>query len=418
MTGPYLVWVAGVSWDGIHGTDRHLVGALTRHARVLWVDPPVSPLTPARYCGATGRLPLPRLSQVDDRVTRLTRVALPGLTRPGIRLSTWPLVRGQIRGALGRLGIRPYAVVAASLDDVLGRFGDGVLDVLFGTDDSVAGAELMGQDAGRLRRQERRALHRADVVVTVSPGLRDRWASLRHELGRATGPAAVKPVVVPNGCDPAGHGHLDGSARPAGFDLPGPVVGLVGQLSDRIDMDVLEAVADTGLSLLVVGPHDPHWEPKRFAALAARPTVHYAGRVPTEALPAYLAAIDVGITPYRDSSFNRASFPLKTLEYLAAGRTAVSTDLPAARWLADDLAAAGLDAGMLRLATGPAEMAAAVRAAAAIPGTPELAAERRAFAERHSWPRRAEAFAAAIGLPVLPAAAGEQSPTRSVEVPQ
>ena len=413
MSGPYLVWVAGVGWDRIRGTDRHLVAALTRHARVLWVDPPVSPLTPAWRRGAAGRLPVPQLSEVDDRVTRLTPVALPGLTRRGIRVSTWPLVRAQLRWALRRLRVRPYAVVAASLDDVLGRWGADVRDVLFGTDDYVAGAELMRQDATRLRRQERRALRRADVVVAVSPGLRDRWAAVRQALGRPGDPVLVpNGCNAPNGCDPdLASSGLAGSEL-AGLDLAGPVVGLVGHLSERIDMGMLEAVADTGLTLLIVGPHDPRWEPQRFAALAGRPTVHYAGWVPTDAVAGYLAAIDVGITPYRDTPFNRASFPLKTLEYLAAGKSVVSTDLPAAHWLADDLAAAGLAAaGVLALAAGPDQMAAAVRAAAALGHSPELSARRRAFAARHSWPRRAEAFAAAIGL-----AARDSSPTRPVEV--
>ena len=58
-------------------------------------------------------------------------------------------------------------------------------------------------------------------------------------------------------------------------------------------------------------------------------------------MPAYIAAIDIGITPYLDSPFNRASFPLKTLDYLSAGRPAVSTALPAARWLYDDLLGVG-----------------------------------------------------------------------------
>jgi teichuronic acid biosynthesis glycosyltransferase TuaH len=31
-------------------------------------------------------------------------------------------------------------------------------------------------------------------------------------------------------------------------------------------------------------------------------------------LPGYLRMMDVGLVPYRDSPFNRGSFPLKTLE--------------------------------------------------------------------------------------------------------
>ncbi len=108
---------------------------------------------------------------------------------------------------------------------------------------------------------------------------------------------------------------------------------------------------DSGLSLLMVGPRDPRWEPERFERLIASPHAQWVGLKPFEALPGYLRLIDVGITPYQDTAFNRASFPLKTLEYLAAGRGAVSSDLPATRWLQTDL---------VQVASGPAAFAAAV----------------------------------------------------------
>ena len=390
MTQDPVVWFAGVSWDGVRGTDRHLVTALARHTRVLWVDPPVSPLTPGRFTGGR-RTVRPRLSRVDDRVERLTPLVLPGHTRPGVRATTWPLVRAQVRLGLRRLGARPRAVVASHLDDVLGGWGPGVRTVLFGTDDFVAGAELMGQPADRLRAEERRAVGRADVLVTITPELAARWAAMRP---------GVEPAVVPNGCDPDAYAGLDALPRPAGFDLPAPVVGLVGQLSDRIDLDVLEAVADAGLSLLLVGPHDGRWEAARLAALTARPGVHATGLVPAADLPRWLATIDVGLTPYRDTAFNRASFPLKTLEYLAAGRPVVSTDLPATRRLL-----AGAGDGVLTVATGPAGVVDALRRVAAGGRDPGLAARCRALADRHSWTRRAETFSAAVGLdvPVGPA---------------
>jgi teichuronic acid biosynthesis glycosyltransferase TuaH len=195
------------------------------------------------------------------------------------------------------------------------------------------------------------------------------------------------------------------------------VVGLVGQLSERIDLDILTALSDAGFSLLMVGPHDSRWEPQRFAALAARPHVRHTGRVPPEEVPSYLAAMDIGVTPYTGSRFNRASFPLKTLEYLGAGRPAVSTDLPGARWLLADLALAEPATDqIMALATTPADVVSAVRRVVGDPGAPgrdspgvaEEGAERlrsdrcRAFATRHSWARRADTLAAAIGLTAAP----------------
>ena len=46
-----LVWIAPVPWDGIPGTDWQMASAMTRHANVLWVDPPLSVVTPARLSG-------------------------------------------------------------------------------------------------------------------------------------------------------------------------------------------------------------------------------------------------------------------------------------------------------------------------------------------------------------------------------
>jgi teichuronic acid biosynthesis glycosyltransferase TuaH len=406
-----LVWIAPVPWDGIPGTDWQMASAMTRHARVLWVDPPLSMVTPARLSGENAGGLTPSLSCPAPGITRLCTVALPGLTRPGIRASTAPLLRAQIRWALRRLRMKPAAVVSGYLEDVLGRW-DPAVSVLYCTDDHVAGAGLMGLSARRLQAQERAALRRSGVVAVVSPALAQHWAAL-----------GASPVLIPNGCSDASPSP-DGQA--AATALRRPVVGLVGQLSERIDLDILLALSDAGFALLIVGPRDPRWEPERFAALAARPGVRYTGRVPAADVPSYLAAMDIGITPYTGSEFNRASFPLKTLEYLAAGRPVVSSDLPGARWLRDDLAATDqAPAEIMTLASTPAEFVGAVRRLAGQPGgahdpdqpgalgaaPPDggvaalsgarAAARRdrcRAFALRHSWARRADALAAAIGL--------------------
>jgi teichuronic acid biosynthesis glycosyltransferase TuaH len=98
---------------------------------------------------------------------------------------------------------------------------------------------------------------------------------------------------------------------------------------------------------------------------------------------------------------------MKTLEYFSAGLPVVSTDLPGSRWLRDSLA--GSDAAhagqLMALTSDPAEFVAAVRRLAGAPGAgtevrgkPPLADRARAFAAEHSWTRRADALAAAIGL--------------------
>jgi teichuronic acid biosynthesis glycosyltransferase TuaH len=400
-----VIWISGQSWDRYAGTHRNMATAMAEYARILWVDPPVSPATTAEHRHGATRTIRPVLVKATERITRLTPVALPGLSRAGVRVTTPVLVRAQVRWAARRLNMRPSAVVMAYLGDLLGGWGEGAVNVLYGTDDYVAGAELMGLPVQHLRKRERRALIRADLVAAVTPQLAERWTGL-----------GARPVVIPNGCWPTG----DGASKPMAQigDLPRPVVGLVGQLSERIDFDVLEAIADAGFSLLVVGPRDPRWEPERFSQLIGRPSVRYVGAIPTAEVPAYLAAVDVGITPYRDTPFNRASFPLKTLDYLGAGLPAVSADLPAARWLRADLmtdVSEDLADQVLVLANSGRDYVTAIREMAAR----GHGAARRCitFAERHSWASRAEQLAAEIGLPLTrqPRPAGSDSCGKPIE---
>jgi glycosyltransferase involved in cell wall biosynthesis len=95
----------------------------------------------------------------------------------------------------------------------------------------------------------------------------------------------------------------------------------------------------------------------------------------------------VGIVPYRDSAFNRGSFPIKTLEYLAAGRGVVATDLPSIRWLMTDLVA---------VASGPRAFADAVDRSLEQVRSPAIIARRRGFVSRHGWAERAADMHAAI----------------------
>jgi teichuronic acid biosynthesis glycosyltransferase TuaH len=95
-----------------------------------------------------------------------------------------------------------------------------------------------------------------------------------------------------------------------------------------------------------------------------------------------MSSAAVGLTPYTDSSFNRASFPLKTLEYLASGLPVVATDNPAARWL---------DTTLVDVAESAASFAELVQRRLEDPRDHERSA-RRSLAARHTWDVRARAL--------------------------
>jgi teichuronic acid biosynthesis glycosyltransferase TuaH len=375
--GGMVVIASGMSWDDAWMSEKHLAIALGRRAPVLFVDPPVSWLTPLRKPHLRSTLKDPRLRMVAPGVARLTPIASPGVSRPVLREAAYAATRAAIRRAVAELGGHVSALVVASLDPVLDAC-DADLKVVYGTDDWVSGAALMGLQTAWLERRLRKQLERADLVVAVSPTLATKWSAMARAV-----------AVVPNGCDTAAFAMTDETPPAPDVRLPVPIAGFIGHMSARIDLDLLEAVAETGHSVLLVGPRQLTFDPRRLDRLIVRENVQWTGPRDFPDLASYMRHIKVGLTPYADTPFNRSSFPLKTMEYLAAGRAAVVTDLPAARMLPDDL--------IIR-SSRPADFARVTADALQRPRDPELEERRKAYAEKHSWAVRAREFAEAIGL--------------------
>ena len=369
--------VPGNPWDGNRLGQHHLAVHLAARMPVLWVDPPISYLTPLNDASAAATLRGDRLRPVAPNIMCLSPVTVPGVTRPVLREVALRQTRRAVRRAVEGLGAHVRATIVASLNDMLDVVPHAQR-VFFGTDDYVAGAALMGTDARWLERLERRQLAKADIVIAVSPVLQEKWGRTRPDTH-----------LVPNGCMAEHLATADEAPVPGDVTLPGPIAGFVGHLSDRIDLAMLEAVADLDVSMLLVGPRSPTFEITKLDALLGRRNVQWVGPKRFDELPGYLGAIDVGLTPYSQSAFNQASFPLKTLEYLAAGRAAVVSDLPAHRWLAT---------AHVTIADTPQSFADRTLEQLAHAWRPEEDAARRAFGARHSWAARACEVERVLGL--------------------
>src|SRR5207249_3826221 len=93
------------------------------------------------------------------------------------------------------------------------------------------------------------------------------------------------------------------------------------------------------------------------AELGIADQVVFHGRVPLEAIPAALAAIDIGVSPIRRDPFTEISMPTKALEYAIMGKPTIAADMAAARGHFDEAMlswyepgeAASMAAAILRL---------------------------------------------------------------------
>ena len=177
----------------------------------------------------------------------------------------------------------------------------------FDADDDWRARAASGPLAGR-NHDGYRLLSRFDSLSANSPA----WATqLNEEFG-------VQVTPIGNGVDLSA--YRTPTSRPT--HVPdGPFAVYVGSVEERIDFDLLEAVARAGpLPVVVAGPAGPE-----AAERLRRGSTIWLGSVEPEKVPGLLKAATVGLLPHLDNDFTRSMDPMKVLEYLAAGLRVVST---------------------------------------------------------------------------------------------
>jgi len=116
-----------------------------------------------------------------------------------------------------------------------------------------------------------------------------------------------------------------GGDAPGQQGLPRPRLGFYGVIDERLDLDLIAAMADArpDWSIVMVGPVvkiDP-------ADLPQRPNILYLGSKSYDELPAHAAGWDVALMPFAINEATQFISPTKTPEYLAAGLPVVSTPI-------------------------------------------------------------------------------------------
>jgi teichuronic acid biosynthesis glycosyltransferase TuaH len=287
MTQPRVALVSLEPWDEVWRRNQHLVAELIRQhlvASVVFIEPPAV----ARH--GEVRSPL-------DGVT----VVRPPLVLPR-RTGGLAIVASWLR----RHWLDDVDVVWVN-DPVLGELcaGGGARLVYDVTDD--------WRHANRPARLTRRLVSAEDRLARAA----QRWKE-RYDVTAAVVPnAATRPSYPGN--------PLPGRAARV-LPGPGPHVGYVGTLhEDRLDIDLLLRLADSPHvgSVHLVGP-DAMSSPAR-ARLAAPPSMHLHGAVPSADVTTWLIAMDALVLPHTVSEFTLSLDAIKAYEYLATDRPVVAT---------------------------------------------------------------------------------------------
>lgn len=296
---PILVCFSHLRWDFVFQRPQHLLSRAAREWRVYFIE------EPRFQAGAEAHF---ESTTTDENVERLVPVLAEGLTEQDVVSEQRDLVDSF-------LGLLPEAPsVAWYYTPMALRFTDHLSFPVVVYDCMDELSHFRGAPP-ELTRLESELLERADVVFTGGYSLyeskRQRHSNV-HAFASSVDTAHYLPARDRSVAEPA---DLAGIARPR--------IGYFGVIDERIDLDLIEAVASQRpeWQILMIGPTakvDP-------AALPKQANIHWLGMKRYAELPRYLAGLDVGWMPFAINDATRFISPTKTPEFLAAGVPVVST---------------------------------------------------------------------------------------------
>jgi hypothetical protein len=377
---PALLYLAPNLWDGSRQRAQHLASGLARTRPVVFVEPTAYSFNGTLRRRLTGRRTVPlrgRATRFGERLLVFGPVpSLPfslhlrGLNRLAHHLS-WLQLRRLLRPLGGReldvvVGWPPALELARQL-----RPRRLVYDCM----DLFPAFPQPGPARATMAALEAELVDAAWAVVVPSRALERRWAD-RHS----------RVVRIPNGVEL--DRFLTGEIRPEPADmagLPRPRLGYIGTIGRWIDLELLDHLARSrpDWSVVLIGPSDQvHPPPHR------PPNLHLLGERAYPEIPAYLAALDALLIPFRLSDLTQAVNPIKLYEYCASGKPIAATPI-------EEVAVTG---DLCHLGQGPDGFMAAAEAALAEAAQPDpvRVAARQALARASAWDRRVAAFSALL----------------------
>jgi hypothetical protein len=359
-----LVVFSHLRWDFVYQRPQHVLSRIAANRPVIVIEEPVFDEAVERGAPAFAE------RQTPDPGVTVVRVHT-GLHEHGFtdaQLDAMRPVVVALGQEMGPADVWFYTPLALPLVDAIDAQA-----VIFDVMDELSAFDFAPPE---LLDREQRLLDRADVVFTGGPSLyrakKDRHANA-HQFTSSVDAAHFGTARADGGlADP-----------PDQVAIPHPRLGFFGVIDERVDRDLLGALARAHpeWQIVLAGPVvkiDP-------ATLPREANLHYLGSKDYASLPSYLAGWDVCLLPFARNRSTEFISPTKTLEYMAAEKPIVSTPI---RDVAEPYGE------IVRLGSTPDEFIAACEAALAESDAEraERTAAMRDVLAATSWDRTVEAM--------------------------
>jgi teichuronic acid biosynthesis glycosyltransferase TuaH len=173
-------------------------------------------------------------------------------------------------------------------------------------------------ERSQIKKAEDKIAKSSDLIFATSDFLAQE---IQERLNR-------KAIIVENGVDLEIFKLCSHCNKDLLADIPKPRFGFIGGMKGKINFSLVKKMADTNpaWSIVLVGPLSSG--ANEFNDLLGCKNVYWMGEVESGEVPHYIKSFDVGIMPYKEIEYNKAVFPLKFYEYLAAGIPVVGCGLP------------------------------------------------------------------------------------------
>lgn len=210
-------------------------------------------------------------------------------------------------------------------------------------------------------------LGRSDVVLANCVAVRDVMSRFHPAV-----------ELLPNACEPPSpDGDALGEVPKELAKIDGPIIGYVGNLSSRIDVGLLDHIAETRPDWTIVLIGSTH-SGEAVLRTGRHPNVKILGPRSNDDAKLYIRAFDVAIVPHIDNAMTQSMNPLKVFVYCSLGVPVVSTELANLDELRD----------MIATAANPSDFVRAIEVAIER-GRKPLTDEQLALLHANSWPVRA-----------------------------
>lgn len=377
-------------WDGdVSSASLALAKVLSQHTRVFYIDYPYTWLdvwrerkqpTVKRRLSAllTGRNFLTAVPQQDVKLQAATpRAVLPVYSLPDGALYRW--VSHQNNRSIAALvklickqeKIKDFIFLNSFNPQYLAdvrQYLDPVLSIYHSRD---AIEEVPGHGLNR----ENECARHYDLVMATAQQL-CRNIAARNQVAVKHFPNGGDVQLFRTAIDP-------GYPRPPELaDIHTPIIGYTGAVCQRIDYPLMVKLAQAfpDCTIVIIGPR----KDQEFTTIRLDdyPNIRFLGPRKLDQLPAYLQYMDATIIPFLKNNLTGGIYPLKINEYLAAGRSVVTTDF------SEDIQGF---ADHIRMASNHDDFIAQLKIALQ-ENTPSLQVNRLAAAASNSWEHRVELF--------------------------